>query len=611
MKTTLLSDVHGVPTNSVPLVGGPRHYGLAPVSPLILRDYQVGINGDVSAAWRQGAKKVLVSSPCGSGKTEISIDMAQRCAANGRSTIFCCDRIAIIQQTIRRFIRAGLDVGVLWRDATRNLDAPVLIAMSPTVQSRGLELVDDRFLVVIDEAHIDRLTSHRIVDRIVERGGYAVGLTGTPIGRSIAGRWDALVSGPTTCDLATQGHAVVPELVQRWSPDQAELDGIELDKGGEFSAGGAGELMIRFAEAIADDLERWCREERLEKLPPAILFGATKKHVEAQLAALKRRGIQGASIFDNTTKTDRKNRIRAFDTGRLDVLGSVSALSVGFDSPRAALMIGLRPLRRAIAEFMQSAGRIARADADKTRAWVLDYTGTVELMGRYTADRWRTGWSSLPKRAPRRRKRRWRCECGQDNPSDRLVCEFCNRPKPPAGEAPAAPTCERCNPPTLQKPGATVCRRCHRPMPSKTTLCPIHMIPLIQVGSPDGNDPEKQQYYCSHPGCEFVNEAELAVRQQAASDGLPIFRGSFVKDKPGTAWVRVPDEVASEQEAIDRPIWIKGRLFRIVEADGKIFAARSGDRIFKARIESAESADTDTEGTGTTSAENGPTADPY
>ena len=382
--------------------------------------------------------------------------MAERASQNGKPTLFVSDRIAIIQQTLKRFMRAGLEVGVLWRDLTRNVDAPVLIASSQTVQSRGLESVGNRFLVAIDEAHIDRVTSARIVDHVVENGGFAVGLTGTPIGPAIAGRWDAMVCGPTTYELAKQGYAIVPELIQRWRPDDNDLEGLVVDNTGEYSAGSAAALMTRFAETIANDIEKWIGEQGLDELPPAILFGATKAHVEHQIKAFKRRGIKCATIFDNTPRDDRNNRIKAFDEGRLQLLGSVSALSVGFDSPRAMLMIGLRPLRRSITEFMQSAGRVARAADGKKRAWVLDYTGTVDLMGEYTMDRWRTGWSRLPSSAPKRRKQRWKCHCGHENHSDRRVCENCNRPKP-VGESPfALPECRRCRPPTIQKPGATV-----------------------------------------------------------------------------------------------------------------------------------------------------------
>ena len=60
--------------------------------------------------------------------------------------------------------------------------------------------------------------SAQIVDHVVGNGGFAVGLTGTPLGAGIAGRWDAMVSGPTTYELAKLGYAVVPELIQRWRP---------------------------------------------------------------------------------------------------------------------------------------------------------------------------------------------------------------------------------------------------------------------------------------------------------------------------------------------------------------------------------------------------------
>ena len=582
----LLTGTPAITTNNVVLASD-RAIGRPLIVRLKPRDYQSTIINGISSEWRQDRHKVLVSSPCGSGKTEISIAMAERATANGKPTLFVCDRIAIIQQTIKRFIKAGLDVGILWRELTRNLDAPVLIASSQTIQSRGIESIGDRFLVAIDEAHIDRAMSAQIVDHVVGNGGFAVGLTGTPLGAGIAGRWDAMVSGPTTYELAKLGYAVVPELIQRWRPDDADLEKVEIDNDGEYSAGSAGELMSRFAEMIAADIEKWLGEQGLNELPPAILFGATKANVEHQLKALKRRGITSATIFDTTKRRDRKNRIRAFEDGRVQLLGSVSALSVGFDCPKAMLMIGLRPLRRSITEFMQSAGRVARAADDKPRAWVLDYTGTVDLMGEYTTDRWKTGWSTLPAKAPKRRKKRWKCKCGHENHSDRRVCETCNQPKP-VGQSPfPLPECRRCNPPTIQKPGATVCRRCHRPMPpGSTEICPAHHIPLtVVMGKQNAKGEQEHRYYCAHPGCEFISEAELAVMQQEYGDGLPVFRGSNIKNKDGLAWVKANEDTVEASDAEGRPVWIRGEVFNITEVHGKIFEAKSGDRIFKATIE--------------------------
>lgn len=555
-------------------------------APVVLRGYQATILGKVSRQWRAGRKRVLVSSPCGSGKTEISIAMAERTHANAKRCLFVCDRVAIIQQTIKRFVRAGLPVGVLWRDLTRNPTAPVLIASSQTIKSRGIESIGDRLLVVIDEAHIDRQVSFEIVKQVVEAGGFAIGLTGTPIGPAVAGRWDAMVAGPTSCELARDGYAIVPELIQRWSPEEHEFEHVGTGPGDEYDAGEAGELMSRFAAWIAGDVIRWLEERRLPGMPPTILFGATKEHARGQLEALRRRGISCAEIFDDTHTRDRVAALRAFEAGRIRVLGSVSALSVGFDSPKAVLMLNLRPLRRAVAEFMQSAGRVARVAEGKTDAYVLDYTGTVDRMGRYTRERWETGWKSLPTAAPKRRKRRWTCECGCENAATNRVCEACGRPRPAGGGSFPLPECRRCNPPAVQRPGATVCRQCHHPIPGKTIMCPIHGIPLSELRrkTQEGEEPQIV-YYCAHPGCEFCSEAELAVRQQEAfGTGQPLLRGSYKKDTPGQAWIRIPDECNDAGTLVGKHVWIRNRPHRIRQMVGGIFTARSGDRIARARV---------------------------
>ena len=269
----------------------------------------------------------------------------------------------------------------------------VLIASSQTIQSRGIESIGDRFLVAIDEAHIDRAMSAQIVDHVVGNGGFAVGLTGTPLGAGIAGRWDAMVSGPTTYELAKLGYAVVPELIQRWRPDDADLEKVEIDNDGEYSAGSAGELMSRFAEMIAADIEKWLGEQGLNELPPAILFGATKANVEHQLKALKRRGITSATIFDTTKRRDRKNRIRAFEDGR-----------------GAATRLRKRPLGRL---------RLPEGDADDRIATATTVDNRVHAVGRPRGPRSRRQAPRLGARLHRHRRPDGRVH---DRPmEDRLV----------------------------------------------------------------------------------------------------------------------------------------------------------------------------------------------
>ena len=481
-----------------------------------------GYQEDVIAGVAADRRRVLVSAPCGAGKTHIAGELIRREVERGGRAVFVCDRIAIISQTIRRFTEAGLPVGVLWADETRDEDAPCLLASAQTVLSRGADALGRRTLAILDEAHVDRRASYDILRRVTEGGGQAVGLTGTPLGRAcLSERWDRMVSAPPMARLAEQGWAVVPEVLARWTPDEDELDDLDVGPGGredgEWTAASGGEMMARFAEHVADDVSAWTSGEGLPELPRTILFGATQRAARVQMEALAARGIRCGEIFDGTPRRIREERIAALESGALQVLGSVSALSVGFDSPAAEVMIGLRPLRRSVAEWLQSAGRIARPYAGKTRAVVLDYTGNAGRFGAYAKMAWEQGWDDLPAKAPKKIIRSWVCpKCDIPNPPHRQVCLECGEPRPGGGSPWPLPVCPDCA--TVQKPGATVCEveECQRPLPAKTERCGRHGLPLqydelTRAEVEAGCAPRR---ICPHPGCDWVEAAVRARREQ-------------------------------------------------------------------------------------------------
>ena len=489
-----------------------------------VRDYQERAIDGVAKAHGK-TNRVLVSAPCGAGKTHIAQEIIRRELDAGGRAVFITDRIAITAQTIRRFGAAGLPVGVLWADETRDTGAPCLVASAQTVLSRGLEHVGRRTLAVLDEAHVDRKASYAIVRDVLRRGGRAVGLTGTPLGPG-AVRWRGMVSSPPMAALAKEGYAIVPRIIGRWTPDDDDMDDLVVGPGGdadgEWTASSGGELMERFADVVADDVLAWVREEGLSTLPRTILFGATQVAARRQMAALEARGVRCAEVFDGTPRRVREQRIAALEAGGLQVLGSVSALSVGFDSPAAEVMIGLRPLRRSVAEFLQSAGRIARPSAGKERAVILDYTGNADRFGDYARTVWEHGWAGLPRKAPVKAKRVWVCDsrddggekCGQVNAPHRHTCILCGALKPVGKSRFDPPTCRRCD--LIQRPGATVCSACGRPLPSKQQMCGEHHIPLQtdELTTAELDAGRVPRVICPHPGCDWVDRVRAARREQ-------------------------------------------------------------------------------------------------
>jgi len=79
---------------------------------LELRPAQQQVVADISAAFRAGHKRVMVSAACGFGKTELATAILHAAKSNGKRSGFLADRISLCTQTSERFDKYGLDHGV-------------------------------------------------------------------------------------------------------------------------------------------------------------------------------------------------------------------------------------------------------------------------------------------------------------------------------------------------------------------------------------------------------------------------------------------------------------------------------------------------------------------
>ena len=81
--------------------------------------------------------------------------------------------------------------------------------------------------------------------------------------------------------------------------------------------------------------------------------------------------------MDDETRQDILDR---FERGDFTVLSNVSLLSEGFDVPDTSCMILARPTK-SLTRFLQMVGRVLRPAPGKTRALLLDHSGSVERIG--------------------------------------------------------------------------------------------------------------------------------------------------------------------------------------------------------------------------------------
>ena len=107
---------------------------------LALRPYQKSIMDSIYESMKSGHRRPLVCAPCGSGKTVIFTDLAERTQAKGKTVAVLVHRRELMRQTKDTFHRAGVG---------REL---VQIHMAQTF-SRHLVEYERPDLIITDEAH--------------------------------------------------------------------------------------------------------------------------------------------------------------------------------------------------------------------------------------------------------------------------------------------------------------------------------------------------------------------------------------------------------------------------------------------------------------------------
>lgn len=353
-----------------------------------LRAYQEGAIGKLRSALARGARRVLLYSPTGSGKTEMAFVMIVGALAKGRKVMFIANRKELVRQASRRLDAAGIAHGILQAENSRSLDAKVLVCSIDTVHRRGLP--DDVGLIIIDEAHAvagsvkyrELLFRYNLVP--------VVGLSATPFAPGLGKHYDelrgplfeALVDAVTIRELIDLGFLVDCDV---FAPADPDLAGVKTQRsiGGELDYN-----ETQLAEAVdkpalvGDIVQHW---QRLAAGKQTVCFASNIAHSQHIVAEFIRHGVKAAHLDYHHDDDERAEILDAFARGEITVLSNSALLAEGWDCPSTEVMILARPTKSLI-RYVQMVGRVLRPAQGKERALLLDHSGTVLRLGFATDD---------------------------------------------------------------------------------------------------------------------------------------------------------------------------------------------------------------------------------
>ena len=358
-----------------------------------LRDYQQVALDELRDQIRQGARRLLLLAPTGSGKTVCAAAIVSGSQDRGRRVLFLAHRRELISQCSRKLDDIGVDHGVMQGDHPRRRPwLPVQVASVQTLIRRELPWSPD--LIIIDECHRARAASYEEICA-AHPAAVKIGLTATPVrsdGKGLGSLFDVMVKCPPVSEMIRRGY-LVP--VRSWTHPAPNLKGVGKT-GGDYDTGQLAERMNR-ATLIGDMVHHW---RRIASGRQTVVFAVNVEHSKAIAQQFRAASIRAEHLDGTTPDLERDAILARLAKCETRVVVNCQVLSEGWDEPVVSCVILARPTMSA-GLFLQMAGRALRphAASGKRDCIILDHGGCIRMHGLVEEDRdWALTTDSLTTR---------------------------------------------------------------------------------------------------------------------------------------------------------------------------------------------------------------------
>ena len=335
----------------------------------ILRPYQEAGVAQLVEKLPTAERGVVYCAPTGAGKTKVATRAVRQLHL---PSIFFVHRKELLDQTADAYRADGLDFGLISPEHDFR-PAMHLIASIDTLiarRSRFSSILRETHLLVFDEAHHAVAQKWKQV-RALAPNAMLLGPSATPWrtnGEGLGEMFDDVVMAPSMKALTEMGwlapaHIVKPDL------KMPNLQGVkkrlgdyalnELSKAVNLSEVNKGVVAFHHAHA---------------RRRPTIVYCVDIQHAEDVCRAFRIGGYRAAVIKGDMHKADRAAAANGLKDGSIEILVSVDVVSEGFDVPRCACIVLLRPTM-STGLYLQQLGRGLRPDEEFDDCLVIDAVG--------------------------------------------------------------------------------------------------------------------------------------------------------------------------------------------------------------------------------------------
>lgn len=358
---------------------------------VVLRPYQQDNVEDLRDGFRQGIRRQLLVSPCGSGKTVLFAYVTKGAIEKGLRVLILAHRSEILDQISLALMRFKVPHAMLTAGRRIPKNYSVMVASIQTLV-RQLDGSQHPDIVVLDESHHAAAGSWVKVFAEYNRSKF-LGVTATPErldGKGLGDFFDRMVLGPSTAWLIANGFLARPI---HYGIELVDTSGLRKTAG-DYNKGDAAELMDKptITGSAVEHYQRHCPGKR------AVAFCVSIEHAEHVAGQFMGAGIASESVDGKMSKDERKSVFKRFEVGETSVLTSCELVSEGVDIPTVTAAILLRPTE-SLAMYLQMAGRALRPKPDGGPAVILDHVGNWTRHGRVEEEReWTLAGQSAKKR---------------------------------------------------------------------------------------------------------------------------------------------------------------------------------------------------------------------
>lgn len=341
---------------------------------LNLRPYQTDLIERTRQAMRNGAKRVLIQSSTGSGKTITIAQMLASAAARGKRAWFLVHRKELLDQSVQTFIEsADIHTGIVAAQYPASPLAPVQVCSVPSLARRAASLRAPDLIVWDECHHVASVTWSALAQQFPD--AHHIGLTATPIrldGRGLGAYFDTLLEGPSTAALMAAGWL---SRYRFFAPGTVSMQGVHR-VAGDYDKREAAERMQQ-STVVGDAVGHYLQHGNGGR---ALVFAWSIEASKAIADSFKFHGVEAEHVDGETSRGARHDAMQRFRAARLRVLCNVDLFGEGLDVPAVDCVFLLRPTA-SLGLYLQQVGRGLRPAPNKQHVAIFDHVNNWQRHG--------------------------------------------------------------------------------------------------------------------------------------------------------------------------------------------------------------------------------------